>query len=75
MGKNRLKEIIKISCPVIGLKNPFILKKTNTDNYLPAILEPNFDLLWLDMGENGAFSDELLTAQGTGFGAFMIKSL
>lgn len=42
---------------------------------VPSVLEPNLDLLRLNIGENGTLSDELLAAQGTGFGAFMVKPL
>jgi hypothetical protein len=42
---------------------------------IPAILEPDLDLLGLDVGENGALSDQLLPAQRAGLGALSIDSL
>lgn len=43
--------------------------------YVPAILEPDFDLLGLDVGENGAVFDELLAANGAGLGALVVDTL
>lgn len=40
---------------------------------LPTILEPNFDLLGLDVGKNGTLSDQLLPSQGAGLGALSIN--
>lgn len=40
---------------------------------LPSVLEPNLDLFGFDVGENGALSYELLAAEGTWFGAFMVE--
>lgn len=42
---------------------------------IPSILEPNFDLPRLNVRENGTLTYELLTANRTGFRAFMIKPL
>jgi hypothetical protein len=36
-------------------------------------LEPNFDLFGLNVGENWALPNELLAANGAGFGAIMIE--
>jgi len=42
---------------------------------IPAILEPDFDLLGVDVGENGALPDQLLPAQRAGLGALGIDPL
>ena len=42
---------------------------------IPSVLKPNFDLFGLDVGENRAFPDKLLPANGTGFGALVIEPL
>lgn len=39
----------------------------------PSVLEPNFDLFRLDVGENGALPYKLLPAHGAGFGAIMVE--
>lgn len=41
----------------------------------PAILEPDFDLLGLDVGEDGALSDQLLPPQRAGLGALVVDPL
>ena len=40
---------------------------------IPSVLEPNFDLLRLDVGENGTLPDKLLAAHGAGLGAVMVE--
>lgn len=42
---------------------------------LPAVLKPNFDLFGFNVGEDGAFPDELLPPQRTGLWAFSIDPL
>lgn len=42
---------------------------------IPPILKPNFNLLRLDVGEGGAFPDELLPPQWARFWAFTVDSL
>ena len=42
---------------------------------IPSVLEPNFDLFGLNVGEDRALADELLAANGAGFGAVMIEPL
>ena len=42
---------------------------------IPAILEPDLDLLGLDVGENGALSNQLLSTQRAGLWALRIDSL
>lgn len=39
---------------------------------IPAVLEPDLDLLRLDVGEDRAFADELLAAHGAGLGTVMV---
>lgn len=46
----------------------------SVSNLLPAILKPYFDLLGLDVRQNGALSDQLLSSQGAGLGALSIDS-
>lgn len=41
---------------------------------LPAILEPNFDLLWLDVCKNRTLSDQLLPSQRARFWALGVNS-
>lgn len=38
-------------------------------------MEPNFDLLGLDVGENRTFPYKLLTSHGAGFGAVVVEPL
>jgi len=40
---------------------------------IPSVLEPNFDLLRLDVGENGTLPDKLLAAHGAWLGAVMVE--
>lgn len=44
-------------------------------NCLPSILKPDFDLLRLDIREDGTVFDQLLTAYGTRLGAFIVNAL
>jgi hypothetical protein len=41
----------------------------------PAVLEPEFDLLGVDSGEDGAVANELLAAQRAQLGALVLQSL
>lgn len=54
------------------IKNEF---KPSSKISKPAVLEPDFDLLRLDVGENGALPDQLLPAHGAGLGTLSIDSL
>lgn len=42
---------------------------------VPSVLEPDFDLLRLDVGENRALANELLATHRTGLWALMVQSL
>jgi hypothetical protein len=44
-------------------------------SYAPAVLEPDLDLLGLDVAEYGALPDELLPAQRAGLGALAVDPL
>jgi hypothetical protein len=39
-----------------------------------SILEPDFDLLGLDVGKDWTFSDELLATEGAGLGAVVVEA-
>jgi hypothetical protein len=43
--------------------------------YVPAVLEPDLDLLGLDVAEDGAVPDKLLPAQRGGLGALVVHAL
>jgi len=43
--------------------------------HAPAVLEPDLDLLGLDVAEYGALPDELLPAQRAGLGALAVDAL
>jgi hypothetical protein len=47
------------------------------DNYrtVPAVLEPDLDLLGVDAGEDGAVADQLLAAQRARLGALVVEPL
>jgi len=47
----------------------------DTDQNIPSILKPNFDLLGLDVLQDGALFDQLVTPDGAGFGALMVHPL
>ena len=49
-------------------------RETEKEN-IPAILEPDLDLLGFDVGENRAFANELLAAHGARFRALSVHSL
>jgi hypothetical protein len=42
---------------------------------LPPVLEPDFDLLWLNVGQHRRLTDELLSSDGAGLGTLMIHPL
>lgn len=42
---------------------------------LPSVLKPDFDLLGFNIGQKGAFSDQLLTAERRGFRTFWVNAL
>lgn len=46
----------------------------SVSNLLPAILKPYFDLLGLDVRQNGALSDQLLPSQRARFRALSVYS-
>jgi hypothetical protein len=51
------------------VKNTRIYRKGG----IPSVLEPNFDLFGLDVGENGALPYKLLAAHGAGFWAVVVE--
>lgn len=74
-GKSLKIRIIKLKQQKLNLTLKGSKKKGLIKLKIPSILKPDFDLLRLDIGENGALSDQLLATNGTGFRTFVIEPL